>query len=880
LKSAKFIGSILLCALAFCARAQAPFFQNYSIKKNQPIQVNAFLQSKSGFLWIGSTKGLFRFDGIRFEQFDTTHGLAEEYVTTLAEDSVGRIWVGHQNGKISIFENKKARLFEPEEGLSSKPVSKILFDKRGILWFSTLNDGLYYYNRNNRLYRLDDIDGMPDIFVYDIAEAGDGNIWAATDGGLAVCSLEGKDIKINTISTAQGLPDNIVKKIKFHQNKAWLVTEDAGVVCYNLESGKTEQPFGQWVFEKPIDLVADKTGLWIATSKGVLSVAYETWNPHFFTTEAPTTLFEDRESNLWLGLKHGIARCPGNRIQFIKAPDEKKWDVQAVAVDKNHDIWFSTPDGLFKRDKNGIVQKQLTNTPFAKSDAISLYADEAGFVWAGLYDEGLLKINIATGQVSQIKEGLANGSVLHITGHNNQVWLATLGGASQLTLSGDKTEIKNYHSENGLSTDYIYQVFIDSQQRVWFATDRAGIDMLDQNGFHHYKGEINAKVIYGFAEDANHQVWANVQSSGLFIFDKDQFKPFPKQNNVRDVNINDIITNNEGEIVMAHDRGIDIYNPVSKNFSYYGEEAGIKDQSPNLNATFKDAQGRILIGTNYGLILLSSESFTANMPVPVIEDLDVYNQAVPFSNPMSLKYNQNNLTIRFIGLWYQNPENLNFRFKLENHDEDWIETHDHSTSYSQLPPGTYTFHVMASVSNDFEKAKEATITFTVRPPFWRTNMFYALVLALAIFGTYSFIKYRERKLKSEKLELERLVHERTKEIERNNEEIKAQAEEIQGINENLESLVQERTKELERKNKALEEYAFINAHQLRAPVASILGLLNLMKDIPLKDHEKDCMDHLQASAKKLDDVVSSITEAIERGDYDALPPPDSSEYSE
>lgn len=331
---------------------------------------------------------------------------------------------------------------------------------------------------------------------------------------------------------------------------------------------------------------------------------------------------------------------------------------------------------------------------------------------------------------------------------------------------------------------------------------------------------------------------------------------------------------------MAHDRGIDIYNPVTKNFSYYGEEAGIKDQSPNLNASFKDAQGRILIGTNHGLIVLSSESFTANRPVAVIEGLDVYNQSVPFSPEMSLKYNQNNLTIRFIGLWYQNPENLNFRFQLEHHDEEWIDTHDHSTSYSQLPPGTYTFHVMASVSNDFEKAKEATITFTITPPFWRTNWFYALALALALFAAYSFIKYREKKLKSEKLELERLVQERTKEIERNNEEIKAQAEEIQGINENLESLVQERTKELERKNKALEEYAFINAHQLRAPVASILGLLNLMKDIPLKDHEKDCMDHLQLSAKKLDDVVSSITEAIERGDYDAVPPPDSSEFSE
>jgi signal transduction histidine kinase len=99
-----------------------------------------------------------------------------------------------------------------------------------------------------------------------------------------------------------------------------------------------------------------------------------------------------------------------------------------------------------------------------------------------------------------------------------------------------------------------------------------------------------------------------------------------------------------------------------------------------------------------------------------------------------------------------------------------------------------------------------------------------------------------------------------------NQEIQAQGEEIRGINENLESLVRERTAELEKKNKALEEYAFINAHKLRSPVASILGLTNLLKKIPTTKEGQDVLDHLQISADKLDEIVSSITKAIERGD--------------
>jgi len=155
----------------------------------------------------------------------------------------------------------------------------------------------------------------------------------------------------------------------------------------------------------------------------------------------------------------------------------------------------------------------------------------------------------------------------------------------------------------------------------------------------------------------------------------------------------------------------------------------------------------------------------------------------------------------------------------------------------------------------------------VRPPFWRAGWFYVLLVLKVYFLSYSFIHYRERKLLSDKHELEAKVKERTEEIESKTHEIQAQAEEIKGINENLEGLVKERTNELEKKNKALEEYAFINAHELRAPVASILGLIHLMQKLDLKEDEKVYVDHLKESAKKLDAVVTSITEAIERGDF-------------
>ncbi len=103
-------------------------------------------------------------------------------------------------------------------------------------------------------------------------------------------------------------------------------------------------------------------------------------------------------------------------------------------------------------------------------------------------------------------------------------------------------------------------------------------------------------------------------------------------------------------------------------------------------------------------------------------------------------------------------------------------------------------------------------------------------------------------------------------LEASNEAIRIQAEQIKMINENLEKLVQERTAELVKKNQALEEYAFINAHKLRAPVASILGLVSIFRSLPLDEEGKNVVGHLELSTRKLDSIVNSITKAIERGD--------------
>jgi signal transduction histidine kinase len=318
-----------------------------------------------------------------------------------------------------------------------------------------------------------------------------------------------------------------------------------------------------------------------------------------------------------------------------------------------------------------------------------------------------------------------------------------------------------------------------------------------------------------------------------------------------------------------HNAGIDIFDAQAKSIRYLDEQAGLENKVANLNSVFKDDDDNLLFGTSDGIVHLSYNALAASSPKIYIEGITVVGDRNFLDLSNALGHNQNNLLISFRGFWYQNPEDVTFEYKMDNYDADWISTRDSRITYSQLPPGDYTFHVRSSGPG----SSEQTIQFTIKPPFWKTPAFLIGVVLIMAALIYAYIKYRERALIEAKLILEKKVEERTLEIQRNseeiqaqNEEIMAQAEEIKGINENLENLVQERTMELERKNKALAEYAFINAHKLRSPVASILGLVNLLNKSEMNDECKVINRHLLNSADELDDIVRSITKAIERGD--------------
>jgi ligand-binding sensor domain-containing protein len=877
--------SLLFLLIANTSFGQLPFFRTIFLKeKKEPIEVNVILQDSNGYLLIGTTDGLFKLDGHTTVLLLKTDSLRDG-VTALAEDKTGKIWCGHKNGRITIIDKQNSTFFSPPEGLPTLPISDMLFDKSGVLWFSTLNDGIYYF-LNERLYRLDDVEGLPDLFVYDLEEDIDGAIWAGTDGGIAICTRKDKVVSVKVLNSTDGLPDNIVRKIKIDDlGSAWVGTDDAGLVRYEKSSKTFIKIFELWGHGTISDLELEGDQLWMTLPQaGLLKYNHTRSTSEFYNSESAIqlaslkTILLDKQKNLWVGSKTGLQITRGDLIEKTDLKEKlKEQAVLAIAVDKNKTTWFSTKEGLFtlRKDASGNVkiEKKVVSSIPSKATIISMYADPFGNIWAGLYGEGVLLIDTKTNKASLFFSELRNGNVLNISGSGDQVWIATLEGATRFLYSKGKWELKNYSRANGLASDYIYQVFIDSQGRVWFATDRQGINMLDVKGFYHYKEGLESKAILGFAEDAEHQIWANVQGEGLYKWKGNQFQVFEQQHMLRDRNINTLCADNAGNLVMAHNEGIDIYDVHANKFISLGEEYGLEDFEPTLNSLATDETGTISFGTEKGIIKYSAKKdLNSTVAIPHIIGFRQLGKS-NLSYDSSFSYNQNDLVVDFAGFWYVAPDDVCFQYMLEGYDKDWINSRDRSATYSSLPPGKFTFHLRASNSEECNGVVEATYKIEVSPPFWRTAWFFTLASIAFIFGANFWVQYRERKLIKEKKILEQRVADRTKElqlkaeeIQAQNEEIQSQSEEISVINENLESLVLNRTIELERKNAALADYAFINAHKLRAPVASILGLIGLIKRTELGQEGKVIVDHLEDSAAKLDEVVGSITKAIEQAD--------------
>lgn len=776
---------LFACCIPFVA-AQTPVFrQQASTKVLGGSKMTVVLQDSRGWIWCGAEKGLFRFDGLSFQSIALADTFAKATVTALFESN-GKVWAGFSNGTIGHVpiagnfppaltgdteaEKKYApqlEFWQIEEGLPKQKITAFAEDKSGGCWFGTYGEGLYVW-KNNRLFQFNMADdGLASDDIYALACDAQGRIWAATDAGISICTmLEMGKKQIQNFSKSEGLPDEIVTALLADgRGNMWVGTQEKGVTGFNTA---TLQPIFQsqiWAYGAVTSLaVFGSRDLWVGTERdGILRINLASGevqplpDAHPLRKVKTRSLYKDREGLLWAVLDKGGLYSANVRFGFWQPGFS---DVQALLSDHQNRFWVGCQKGLFlqnkgrntapKRTENGLLT--ISNSKkVLDQNVIALWESPKGEIWAGTYGNGVFVLNQEGQILRKFSEnnGLANGSVLSISGDKQRVWLATLGGVTVLSTDGqDKLDV-----QAELGTSYVYKVFTDHRDRVWFGTDGKGLAVLE-NGTLRFFAEANGtvlKTIYSITEDKQGRIWFSADLEGLFCFDGSIFKQFTTANGLHSQRITGLAVDGNGLIVIGYDDGFDLFNPERfDHINFCDTSIGAPSIGVNLNALCRDALGNIWLGTKEGIVCSTAfdERFVDD-PQPGITSVSVLLKSVDFLHINAFSHGDNYFIFNFTGLWFSNPDAVRYRYKLDGFDPDWKVSKDHLASYPNLPPGAYTFRVQTSEHGNFDKVPEATWSFKIQPPFWQQWWFILISLIGLIWSISALVRNRENRLRRE-----------------------------------------------------------------------------------------------------------------------------------
>jgi ligand-binding sensor domain-containing protein len=530
---------LVLLAFPLCCSAQVPGWSSFRLQEdNKPFKINALLKGKDGYIYAGSTNGLYKFDGINFLPISFSKAPVHDTITALFEDATGSMWVGFKNGKLAKKTNGQLQFLDPPEGSPRLAITCFLQDQQRNIWFGTNGEGLYRFN-NDHLYLIDEENGLSDKHIHGLAMASDGKILAITDQGINICSTQGNKTSIQIIGPKNGLPDYYVTSIFSAGNDFfWMGMQEKGICLFDYKKQAILHSTANWNEGQINAIFANQKQVWLATeSAGILvksvsdtSNNFQKWANY---NGSINLLLQDKEGNLWMNASTELIRTNGDKIQLLPLYDKQLFEtIHTIYPDQDNNIWAGTDGAVirFSYQQGKLVSKTFPLAGFtAQTDITSLYQDLYGHIWIGSMGNGIVVLDPQTGKYRAIKENslLNNASILSISGAGNTVCAGGLEGAAvifHLTETNRNLEspfaFSNYNNIANIGNNYIYCILKDSRDRIWFGTDGKGVTVLDHNQFTTYtaKDGLKDEHITAITEDHQQQIWLATEDQGLYRF--------------------------------------------------------------------------------------------------------------------------------------------------------------------------------------------------------------------------------------------------------------------------------------------------------------------------------------------------------------------------
>ncbi|HEV2991063.1 MAG TPA: response regulator [Candidatus Angelobacter sp.] len=814
--------------------------------------VDAITQTEDGFIWVGTQQGLARFDGAWFTVFDkntTKEKLKHNYVCSLLEDKKTKtLWIGTFGGGLARYDAGEFQSYSEQDGLPGKFILALAQDSHGTLWIGT-DKGLAEFKQGKFATR-------PEITeeIIALAVAPDDAVWAATAHDV---------YRVGNSVEKLPLPFRDPKALYFdHHGGAWIGTATHGL--YTFVNGKLSHfDSGPQFHAAAITaLYEDRMrNLWIGNSAGGLCRIQASDLDCLVLRDSNKieSIYEDREGNLWVGSQTGgLSRF--RDVNFTSydhttgVADDLVWGVY-----QGHDksVWIATNKGLSVL-RNGKIQT-VTLGPTQPDNTVFVTAEDTdGTLMVGT--ENGLKV-VRNGKAVRsytTKEGLASNTVHAIyRDHEGEWWISDRDGGLTRYKDGKFTV---FTQPNGRAYR-ARAIFQDHEGNLWFGTEE-GLTRLRNEVFTSFDNPtILAGGVTTIYEDADHVMWLGTFGSGLVRYKNGQFTTYRIKDGLFDDTVWSILEDGRGNFWMSCDHGLfraskaDLNDFAARKIqSFHSRAFSSADGLPTTEfnggtqATgWKTADGKLLFAAGKGVVELDPENLAPNMiPPPVlIEAVRLNGRPLTGANaPVGM----GELDFHFAALSFVAPEMVDFKYRLEPYDPGWKEVKgQRDAHYTNMTPGKYSFHVKAGNNDGVWNETGATFDFYLKPRFYQSGWFYALVALAVALSAWGIYRLRIRHIRRREEELVLLVDERTRELQDEVQEHKKTGQALQTAKEAAEAAT-----------RAKSEFLANMSHEIRTPLNGVMGMLDLMKQMPLTHDQTELLGMAQDSANTLLVVINDI----------------------
>jgi ligand-binding sensor domain-containing protein len=740
--------------------------------------IAAVLQTRDGYLWLGTQEGLVRFDGVGFDVFDRARlpAMTTNHVAALLEDPAGGLWVGTQGGGLLHFQGEQVTAYTTAQGLSSDAVTALLRDKEGRLWVGTESGGVDVFE-GGRFHVHGVREGLPSERVNALLADRGGAIWVGTARGLARV-WQGRVVE--TFGQGEGLPTPVVTA---------LVEDPAGRLWVGTTGGLA------WLEEKRFRALTVRDGLphdevralhvdpagslWVGTTGGLARYAqgrFESFTSHDgLTQDTVIALLTDREGSLWIGtngaglnrLREGKVTTYGHRHGLAEV------DTYVVAASRDGGLWVGSFRGAIQRFDGARFHPVLSAERLGGVRLRALHEDSARRLWIGT-DRGLYRLQ--GGRLTSLvgRSRLPDAPVRALyEARDGALWVGT-DGAGLFRLAGDRVDA--FGPEQGLPSGQVRAIVEDRRGRLWVGT-YGGLAYSQDGGFAAYTTAhgLSHGYVRCLHESDDGTLWIGTYGGGLSRLRDGRLASVTSRQGLLSDALYAMVEDGAGQLWMSCNKGI--FRASRKDLdavadgraarlkvAAFDEADGMRSRECNGGSPggSRTPDGRLWFATTGGVVGIDPSGLLVNRTAPpvVIERLradgqDVGLAAAPYLRPRPLR-----LEFHYAALSLVAPKRVRYRYRLEGLEGDWLEAGaSRVAQYTHLGPGPYKFRVIACNDDGVWNEQGASLELGLAPAFFETVWFYGLVILGVAGAALGLHRWRVLQLRRREAELQARVHE-------------------------------------------------------------------------------------------------------------------------